>query len=141
MSDKTRPEEPIDGKVDFIQTLESHHLEIVRSLDLDRQYILSHLRSKFILDDEDCQLIRSGTTRQQQASKFIDVLLTKGPQGFFYFVEALEIEHPRLYESITGIKAETGKFSFYKIREECTAVQNFCGVYMYFHFGQIEVIS
>lgn len=114
MTDKTKTEEPIDEKVDFIHTLESHHLEIVRSLDLDRQYILSHLRSKFILDDEDCQLIRSGTTRQQQASKFIDVLLTKGPQGFFYFVEALEIEHPLLYESITGIKAETGRWLLYQ---------------------------
>ena len=114
MTDKTKTEEPIDEKVDFIHTLESHHLEIVRSLDLDRQYILSHLRSKFILDDEDCQLIRSGTTRQQQASKFIDVLLTKGPQGFFYFVEALEIEHPLLYESITGIKAETGRCLLYQ---------------------------
>lgn len=56
----------LDGQPDFKETLEANHLEIVKCLDLDRQYILSHLRSKFVLDDEDCQIIRAGTTRQQQ---------------------------------------------------------------------------
>lgn len=93
-----------DEEFNYQELLEKHHLEITQNLDLDRQYILSHLRSKFILNDEDCQLIKAGVSRQQKASKFIDILMTKGPSGFTHFIEALEIEHPHLYESMTGNK-------------------------------------
>jgi len=94
-----------DEEFDYKMKLEQHHLDIVQCLDLDRHFILSHLRSKHILDDEDSQIIRSGTSRQQKAEKFIDVLTTKGPNGFSHFMEALEIEYPHLYETITGIEA------------------------------------
>ena len=94
-----------EEEFDYKMKLQQHHLDIVQCLDLDRHFILSHLRSKLILDDEDCQIIRSPTSRQQQATKFIDVLITKGPNGFIHFIEALEIEYPHLYETITGNEA------------------------------------
>lgn len=92
-----------DSGDDYRQLLEKHRVEIVKSLDLDRQYMLSHLRSKFVLDDEDSQMIlNAGPSRQQKTSKFIDILATKGPRAFSHFIQGLEIDHPHLYEVVTG---------------------------------------
>lgn len=94
--------------------LEKHRVDIIKYLELEeRQFLLSYLRSNFVLDDEDCQIIaKTGTSRQQKVAKFIDILSTKGPDGFNHFVEALEFEHPHLFEMFTGKKGSTSCHNF-----------------------------
>ena len=97
-------EEPAEET--YREILDKHRVDIVQYLDLDRQYVFSHLRSKFVLDDEDCQIIlNAGPSRQQKAQKFVDVLATKGPDSYQHFIDALEIDNPYLYEVFTGVKS------------------------------------
>ena len=85
--------------------LESNRVQVVQSLDLDRQFMLSYLRSNSVLDDEDCQLIlTAGTSRQQKNSRFLDVISMRGKKAYQSFVSALEFEHSYLYELFTGKK-------------------------------------
>ena len=61
------------------------------------------MRSKSILDEEDCErILNTGTTRQQKASIFLDVVKRKGKRGMKHFIDALQFEHPDLYTKITG---------------------------------------
>ena len=104
-----------EEQFDYREALEKHRVEVVRSLDLDRQFMLSYLRSKTVLDDEDCEIImHAGPSRQQKASKFLDVLSTKGPDGYKHYVQALEFEHQYLYEIFSGQKpVSQRKFLFH----------------------------
>ena len=101
--------------MDYRDRLERNRLLVVQSLDLDRHFMFSYLRSNNVFDEEDCELIQNaGTTRQQKNSKFLDVLATRGESAYNGFVEALEYDLPSLYEAFTGKKAQlkTGKISF-----------------------------
>ena len=90
---------------DYRESIERNRVEVVQSLDLDRQFMLSYLRSNNVLDDEDCQLIlNSGTSRQQKNSKFLDVIAMRGAHAYQSFINALEFEHGELYEKFTGRK-------------------------------------
>ncbi|XP_065659020.1 caspase recruitment domain-containing protein 11 isoform X3 [Hydra vulgaris] len=96
----------MDDEVDYRALIEKHRVETIKCLDLDRQFLFSYLRSYAVLDDEDCEIIlNAGPSRQQKSSKFLDVLATRGPKAFQYFLQALEIEHGHLYEIFTGEKA------------------------------------
>ena len=92
----------IDDDNDYEDVINKHRVEIVRCLDLDRQFILSHLRSHRVFDTEDCELILSNASSQQKNAKFLDTLVRKGPEAFDFFLKGLEIEHPHLFELITG---------------------------------------
>ena len=92
---------------DLTSTLEHHRLDIVRSLEPEKQFLQCYLRSKVVLDDEDCERINNGATRQERAAKMLDILSLKGPDAAKHFVDALEFENPRLYESVTGKTAES----------------------------------
>ena len=55
------------------------------------------------MDEEDCErIMNTGTTRQQKASIFLDVIKRKGPRGMKHFIDALQFEHPDLYKKLTG---------------------------------------
>ena len=91
-----------DEENDYANIINKHRVEIVRCLDLDRQFMLSHLRSHHIFDTEDCELILSSPSSQQKNAKFLDTLVRKGPGAFECFVKGLEIDHAHLFEVITG---------------------------------------
>ena len=101
--------------VDHRDKLEQFRVDFVQTLDVERQFIFSYLRSKSVLDEEDCEIIvNAGAGRQQKVSKFLDVLARKGEEGYKHFVDSLEFEHPALYEKVTGKRASaTRKYSIY----------------------------
>lgn len=95
----------MDDYDDYRDVLEKSRFEIVQRLQLDRSSLFDYLRSKAILDASDCEIVLAEKTREQKASKFLDVLQTKGKDGFLYFLDVLQLLNPGLYECITGKKA------------------------------------
>lgn len=91
--------------VTFDEILVANRVEIVQRLQLDRTFLFDYLRSKKIFDLGDCDLVRVEKTREQQAGKFLDVLITKGEEGYSHFIDAIQLLNPSLYEKITGQKA------------------------------------
>eukprot|EP00794_Sanderia_malayensis_P009401 gene9401-10389_t len=100
----------MDDETEFhsSQIFNKHRLDIVQSIDTEKQFMLSYLRSNSILDEEDCERINHGITRQEKVSKMLDILCLKGSDGVRHFVKAVEFEQPKLYEKITGKKADSG---------------------------------
>ena len=97
---------------DFRETLEKFRVDIVQTLDLERHFIFAYLRSNSVFDEEDCDIIlSSGPGRKQKVAKFLDVLVCKGQEGFDHFKASLAVEHPNLYEKITGKRPEKRKFN------------------------------
>lgn len=90
---------------DFKDSLQKFRYEIVQRLQLDRTSMFDYLRSKGVFDAGDCELVFAEKTREQKASKFLDILESKGKEGFVYFIDVLQLLNPGLYESITGKKA------------------------------------
>ncbi|XP_028393942.1 apoptotic protease-activating factor 1-like [Dendronephthya gigantea] len=64
--------------------------------DLLVEDVLIELRSKFILDQEDCELIKSEKTNRQKAGKLLDLLPAKGFGAFEAFYESLFDKYPHL---------------------------------------------
>lgn len=58
---------------------------------------LDFLRSKYLLSEDDCEEIMAQTTRRRRASKFLDFLATKGPDGYDMFLEALRQEGTQMF--------------------------------------------
>lgn len=89
--------------------LESKRFDIVQNLQVQRTFVFDYLRSKGVLDGEDCELIHSEKTTSRQIGKFIDILARKGPHAYNYLLESLQLENPVLYEKLTGEKANASK--------------------------------
>lgn len=96
----------------FEEILDTNRVEIVQRLQLDRTFLFDYLRSKHVLDREDCDLVYSEKTREQKAAKFLDVLVSKGEDGYHHFIDGVQLLNPSLYETITGEKATASKFSY-----------------------------
>lgn len=95
-----------DSLIDYADVIENNYLLLVNHLQLDRHYMFSYLRSKSVLDEEDVELIlNTGNTRQKHVSCFLDLIKRKGTSGLNHFIDALQYEHPSIYEKITGKKA------------------------------------
>lgn len=94
----------------WLELINQNRVELVKSINFDRQLILTYLQSKNIIDEEDIDIIRgAGPSRQQQVSKFLDILSRTGKCGWDVFLEVLEIENQGLFEIITGKKASKRK--------------------------------
>lgn len=107
-------EQNIDIDESFGEKVESFRVDIVQTIDLERQLIFSYLRANSILDVEDCEIImNSGSGRKQKVSKFLDILACKGPDGYKHFVDALEIDCPNLFKKITGKTARKSKLPIF----------------------------
>ena len=91
--------------------LNTNRVEIVERLDLERTFLFDYLLSKSVFDKNDRDLVNAKPTREGKASKFLDVLETKGPEGLEHFVNALQLLNPSLYELVTGEKASTSKWA------------------------------
>ena len=70
------------------EVLEDLREDIVAKLAPHKLY--SYLRQHRILDAEDQEMIEAKVTRRQKAEKFLDILSTKGPDGFDRFCEGIE---------------------------------------------------
>ena len=110
---ETDLEKIVNEDNNYEDVINNHRVEIVKSLDLDRQFMLSHLRSHRVFDTEDCELIMSNASSQQKNAKFLDTLVRKGPEAFDCFLKGIEIEHPHLFELITGKSPETNNCSYH----------------------------
>ncbi len=101
----------MDDEIDWEDSsiFEKHRLDIVQCIDTDKQFMFSYLRSNSILDEEDCERIGHEITRQEKVARMLDILSLKGPDAIRHFVKAVEFEHPKLFEKITGKKADSGE--------------------------------
>jgi len=93
------------GELTFEEILDANRVEIVQRLQLDRTFLFDYLRSKNVFDRGDCDLVYAEKTREQKAGKFLDVLISKGEDGYYHFIDAVQLLNPSLYEKITGEKA------------------------------------
>lgn len=105
------------GAETFEDILERNRVEIVQYLQLDRTFLFDYLRSKAVFDIGDCDLVHAERTREQKAGKLLDVLMTKGDEGYSHFIDAVQLLNPHLFEKITGEKATTSKYYMYCIRD------------------------
>lgn len=94
----------------FEEILETNRVEIVQRLQLDRTFLFDYLRSKNVFDMGDCDLVHAERTREQKAGKFLDVLISKGEEGYRHFIDAVQLLNASLYEKITGEKATSSEF-------------------------------
>lgn len=95
---------------EYRELLESKRFEIIQHLQIDRTFVFDYLRHQTVLDSEDCELIQNEKTTPQKIGKFVDVLARKGPQAYQYLLESLQLEHPVLYEKLTGKQADASKY-------------------------------
>ena len=95
---------------EYRDLLESKRFVIIQNLQIDRTFVFDYLRNKGVLDSEDCELIFYEKTTAQKIGKFLDVLAKKGPQAYQYLLESLQLEHPILYEKLTGKDADACKY-------------------------------
>jgi hypothetical protein len=109
----------MDDEEDFSIVLQRSRYEIVQRLQLDRTSLFDYLRSKGVFDASDCEIVFAEKTREQKASKFLDVLESKGKDGFVYFIDVLQLLNPGLYESITGKKASKLPVCFLVVLSTC----------------------
>ncbi|XP_073246737.1 uncharacterized protein [Porites lutea] len=89
------------------ESLQSHRVQIVQQLRVDRSLLFDHLRSKEVFDSEDCELVNAEKTKERKASKLLDILKTKDSDGLVHFLDVLQLLNPGLYEVLTGQKATT----------------------------------
>lgn len=68
--------------------------EIAEDLLVDD--VLVFLRSKFVLDSDDTEVIRVEKTSHRQAEKLLDILPQKGFEAFDHFFSALSDKYPHL---------------------------------------------
>lgn len=94
---------------DYRHILECKRVHLIDGLLLTRTFIFDYLRSKSVFDAGDCELICAEKTRELKAGAFLDVLSTKGSEGYRHFIDAIQLSNPSLYETITGEKANTSK--------------------------------
>lgn len=101
-----------DEQDDLFPLLEKHRVEIMDSIDTEKQFLQCYLRSKLVFDDEDCERISNGETRRERAVKLLNILALKGQEACKHFIDALEFESPTLYEKITGKTADARGYQF-----------------------------
>lgn len=69
--------------------------DLVRNIDPRRHF--TYLRSKLVLDERDCDEIRSTTSRIGAAELFVDILIRKGGTGYDEFRDALLYEKTQIF--------------------------------------------
>ena len=68
------------------QVLEKLRETLVQDLQQEKHF--AFLRSKAVLDEDDCEEINAKTTRRKKAGLFLDILRTRGENAFDYFCES-----------------------------------------------------
>ena len=96
-------------ETDYRDIYETHRIELVENLRVHRSFLFDYLRSKKVMDSDDCELIQAEVTRARKAGKLLDLLRQKGTNGFACFTEALQLQSPELYKTLTGKDADSSK--------------------------------
>lgn len=100
-----------DTMDEHMKILNRNRFVIVQQLQVERSFLFDYLLSKNVLDRDDYDLVRSERTREQKAAKVLDIIETKGQDGFNHFKDALQLINPNLYETMTGEKATVSKYT------------------------------
>ncbi|XP_031554132.1 uncharacterized protein LOC116291149, partial [Actinia tenebrosa] len=90
---------------DPLEILIRNRFHLVQHLQVERPLLMEYLLSKSVFDRNDYDLVRSEKTREQKACKVLDIIETKGENGFKHFKDVLQLINPNLYETLTGEKA------------------------------------
>ena len=69
------------------QVLVHMRRDLVKNIDARR--LLTFLRSKYVLDERDCDEIKNKPSREACTEVFIDILSRKGPRGYDEFCSAI----------------------------------------------------
>lgn len=85
--------------------IESKRFDIIQNLEVQRTFVFDYLRSKGVLDGEDCELIHSEKTTSLKVGKFVDLLAKKGPNAYQHLLDSLQLDNPFLFEKLTGEEA------------------------------------
>jgi hypothetical protein len=93
MTDVSLTEQDLTNIKLTVLTLERQ--EIARNVDPRRFF--GHLRAKYVLDERECDEIRSVPSRIGSAEAFIDILKRKGAQGYDEFCNALIKDQTQLF--------------------------------------------
>mgnify|MGYP001792707736 CR=1 FL=1 len=86
-----------------------NRVEIVE--DLLVEDVLNFLRSTYVFDSEDAELIKSEKTSKRQAEKLLDLLSTKSNAAFYHFRTSLGEGYPHLVELLDEEVAAPRKVS------------------------------
>lgn len=100
---------------EHIEILIRNRFYLVQHLQVERPFLLNYLLSSRVFDRNDYDLVCAEKTREQKACKVLDIIETKGEDGFKHFKDALQLINPNLYEKLTGEKAtyrKNLKFTF-----------------------------
>lgn len=98
-----------DSGEEHLKILLRNRFKIVQHLQVERSFLFDYLLSKNVFDRDDYDLVRSEKTREKKAGKVLDIIETKGQEGFEHFKDALQLINPSLYETLTGEKATVRK--------------------------------
>ncbi|XP_046553753.1 caspase recruitment domain-containing protein 10-like isoform X1 [Haliotis rubra] len=108
----------------FCDFLEDHFNDLIRSVS--PPVFFGQLRSARVLSESDCDEINNfycNPTRRSRARTFLNILLTKGLDGFKQFMECLEYEYPHVFQKITNRIAKSPP-SGYERHDEGRISQN-----------------
>lgn len=89
--------------------------EIVEDLLVDD--VLPYLRSKFVLDSEDAEVIRKELTSRRQAEKLLDILSSKGYNTFDHFFAVLEEKYQHLAQLLSSDESSEDENGFNHVTE------------------------
>ena len=92
------------------ENLRSQRVQVVQELRVDRTLLFDHLRSKEVFDTEDCELVQAEKTNERKASKFLDILQTKGTENLMHFLDVVQLLNPGIYEKLTGQRATASTY-------------------------------
>lgn len=84
--------------------------EIVEDLLVDD--VLPYLRSKFVLDSEDAEVIRKELTSRRQAEKLLDILSSKGYNTFDHFFTVLKEKYQHLAQLLSSDESSEDENGF-----------------------------
>ena len=90
--------------------------EIVEDLLVDD--VLPYLRSKFVLDSEDAEVIRKELTSRRQAEKLLDILSSKGYNTFDHFFTVLKEKYQHLAQLLSSDESSEGENGFNHVTED-----------------------
>lgn len=75
-------------------------------LQSNRDYICQHLQPELhfeylchenVLSKDDCEVIENESSNEKKASKFLDIIISKGPNSFDHLCAALQAERTQLF--------------------------------------------
>lgn len=90
--------------------------EIVEDLLVDD--VLPYLRSKFVLDSEDAEVIRKEPTSRRQAEKLLDILSSKGYNTFDHFFTVLKEKYQHLAQLLSSDESSDDENGFNHVTED-----------------------